>query len=323
MNNASAPAIADGVSHVVDVPEFLASGSATRLQSRQEQGRRYCEQLERGNILLFPATPFEFPEADREFLLAQRQSEASYHKNIAYRPDEDRLTGYGKGSREDEARMHSVLKDYSDRAARFLSETLLPYAEGFRRDFASFRPLEEQSRDLRVRARNDLLHTDAFPTRPVNGNRILRLFTNINPSAPRVWITSETFEPLAKRYAREAGLERIASSQKGGLAAALKRIGRRLGIPSMKRSAYDAFMLGFHHFLKENQKFQETCPKNRWEFLPGSTWMVFTDMVSHAVLSGQFAIEQTFIVSRGSLVLSQKSPAGVLESLAGHPLTDD
>ena len=44
-------------------------------------------------------------------------------------------------------------------------------------------------------------------------------------------------------------------------------------------------------------------------------------MVSHAVLSGQFALEQTFIISKSALVLPEKAPVRVLERIAGCPLT--
>jgi len=60
-------------------------------------------------------------------------------------------------------------------------------------DFASFRPLEEQGRDLSLHKRNDLLHVDAFPSRPTHGGRILRVFANINPSVGRVWNVGEPF----------------------------------------------------------------------------------------------------------------------------------
>ena len=44
----------------------------------------------------------------------------------------------------------------------------------------SYRPVEEATRKLRLKARNDLLHVDAFPTRPTNGWRILRCFVLID-----------------------------------------------------------------------------------------------------------------------------------------------
>jgi hypothetical protein len=73
--------------------------------------------------------------------------------------------------------------------------------------------------------------------------------------------------------------------------------------------------------MKEDQSFQESCPKLHWEFPPYSTWMVFADFVSHAVLQGQYALEQTFIVRREAMACREKSPLAILERLAGHSMT--
>jgi len=298
-----------------------------RADNPEDQGRWYSEQLEEGNILFFPETPFKLPQ-ELEFLRRQaRQSGAAYHKNIAYRPNKDRLTGFASRSREEKESMRAIMRVYSGRVTQFLSELLPQYAGAWRLDFASFRPQEEQGRQLRLRARNDLLHVDSFPTRPTHGDRILRVFTNINPAQPRVWLTTETFEGLARRFfGPGAATEALATKAKsakssGGLGRALVRIGRALGLPVADSSPYDDLMLAFHHFLKENRDFQETCSKTRWEFPPGSTWIVFTDMVSHAVLAGQFALEQTYIVPRSALALPGKAPVSILESLTGQPLT--
>jgi hypothetical protein len=257
--------------------------------------------------------------------LSQRQSGAGYHKNIAYRPTQDRLTGLAKGDRARKDRLREIMRLYSQRVTGFLSGLLPRYAEKWRLDFASFRPQEEQGRKLRFLARNDLLHIDAFPTRPTNGDRILRIFTNINPAAPRIWLTSETFEPLARRFAGSPGLPLPTgpeASRGSRVRRVLTRLARSCGVRSMARPPYDAFMLRFHDYLKENREFQEHCPKHRWEFPPGSTWILFTDMVSHAALAGQFALEQTFIVPRDALLLPQKAPVSVLESLCGTSLTN-
>jgi len=315
----------ENISRLVALPDALPAS----LASPGDRGRWHCEQLESGNILFFSANPFPLPPEDRDFLLALRQTSAQVHKNIAYRPLEDRLTGLNRREPpEHAARLCGILRKFSDDVAQTLSELLPAYAS-LRRDFASFRPLEERGRPLRLRARNDLLHTDAFPTRPTHGDRILRVFTNLNPSEPRVWHTSETFDALAHRYARDAGLPRAHTlssrgAQRRGTCSSpyslVARLGRFLGIPAAARSPYDQFMLRFHNFLKENQTFQATCPKQRWEFPPGSAWLVFTDMVSHAVLSGQFAVEQTFIVPRSAMVLPDKAPLAILETICGYPL---
>jgi hypothetical protein len=48
--------------------------------------------------------------------------------------------------------------------------------------------------------------------------------------------------------------------------------------------------------MKEDTSFQENTPNQYWEFAPNSSWLVFTDCVSHAVLSGQYALKQTFLI---------------------------
>src|SRR5258708_37836227 len=97
------------------------------------------------------------------------------------------------------------MKSYSQNATRLLSVLLAPYREDWKLDYASYRPLEEENRDLSLHKRNDLLHTDAFPSRPTNGDRILRFFTNINPSQPRKWMTTTPFDALAAQFAGKSG----------------------------------------------------------------------------------------------------------------------
>jgi 3-deoxy-D-manno-oct-2-ulosonic acid (Kdo) hydroxylase len=227
-----------------------------------------------------------------------------------------RLTGTGKMPAAEAARLRGILHAYSNWATELLHKRMSEYAGRWIKDFASYRPIEEQGRAARTTARNHLAHVDAFPTRPTHGDRILRVFTNINPAAGRVWITSETFEGLAERFARQVGIPREAGTGSQSFA----RLARALGIRQWDRSAYDSFMLRFHDFLKENSEFQKNCEKQRWEFPPGSSWICYTDMVSHAVLSGQYALEQTFLVSREAMVLPQKAPIRILERICGHAL---
>src|SRR5450432_56935 len=177
------------------------------------QGRALCGELEAGNILFFPQTPFAFPEDDLKFLLTRKQTDASFHKNIAYRPAEDRITGLDKSAAGPEVeRLRTIVAGYSQRATRFLGELLPLYAGKWKLDFASYRPLEEKGRPARLRARNDLPHVDAFPTRPTNGDRILRLFTNINPAHDRVWITSQNFDVVGPQFAKMIGVARQPSA---------------------------------------------------------------------------------------------------------------
>lgn len=284
--------------------------------SAPERERECAGTLERGDILLFPRTPFEIPAADREFLLERRQTEAGYHKNIAYRPASDRVTGVARQHAEDAERLRTVLRRYSRTVVDFTAGLLPAYARGWKIDYASFRPQEEAGRRLSQHSRNDLLHVDSFPTRPTKGDRIFRVFTNVNPTAPRLWRTGETFPELADRFAVSSGLLERAS--RSTPLRALARAASSVGLPVRVRPPYDEFMLGFHHFLKENGEYQESARASELSFAPDATWMVFTDTVTHSVLRGQFALEQTFIVSRESLAVPDLAPIAVLERIAGR-----
>lgn len=285
----------------------------------RERGDRLCAQLEAGNILFFPHTPFEISPAERQILLGQKQTSAAYHKNVAYRPAEDRVTGLDKSESAEAEQLSAILRHYSHSAAKFLGELLPPYAGKWKLDYASYRPIEERGRAARLHARNDLCHVDAFPTRPTSGDRILRFFTNMNPVHNRVWLTAETFAAVAPHFAKTIGLP--APQKRDPFSSALRALSRALRLPGADRSPYDTFMHRCHNAMKEDATFQQHSPKQRWEFPPDSTWIVFTDCVSHAVLEGQHALEQTFIVSRHAMVAPERSPVAILEKLAGHSLT--
>jgi hypothetical protein len=275
-------------------------------------------ELEAGNVLFFPATPFELPEETKSFLRNLNFEGGAVHKNIAYRTASDRITGIdAEGAQKD--RLQAIMRDYSRKAIAFTKELLPEYAESWKLDYASFRPLEEQGRDLPLNKRNDLIHTDAFPSRPTNGDLILRVFTNIHPSKTRNWVVTDPFPVLAEKYARAAGLEKIAAG--GNFRHRSARLLKSFGFPVVPRSPYDRFMLNFHEYLKRNGDFQQNCAKYKFDFPPGSTWLTFTDVVPHSVHSGQHALEQTFIIARKSLANPENAPVAVLERLCGLGLS--
>jgi len=272
--------------------------------------REACDRLERGAILLLRGIPYDFPRADIDFLLQHQAEDSRLHKNVSYRPTEDLLRGFG-GSGEEEERVHEILRNYSRAVTEFIGRLLAPYAGRWTLDYASFRPLDEAGRELSLHKRGDLFHVDAFPSRPTRGARILRVFTNIHPQKNRVWLAGLPFEPLAEQYAPAAGLQQYAGGSSGRLRALF-------GGP--KRSAYDSFMLHFHDWMKENSTLQDGLPRAQVEFPPNTTWLVYTDTVPHAVLSGQFALEQTFLVPIEAMVTPQVAPLRVLERLAGRAM---
>jgi 3-deoxy-D-manno-oct-2-ulosonic acid (Kdo) hydroxylase len=290
---------------------------------QETQARTWCQRLEEGDILYFPQTPIRFPPEDLSFLLGQQQTGSTLHKNIAYKPNLDSVSGLDAGTAgaAELKQLQTIMRRYSQDVTRFLTRFLLPYQGRWQLDYASFRPQEEEGRDLPLRRRNDLLHTDAFPTRPTRGARILRFFNNIHPTRSRDWVVSDPFALLAPRYAPEQiSLPAPGSPAGRALRTLANTAGLGHAIPSLKRSPYDDFMMRFHNFLKENASFQAECRKEYLQFPAGSSWMVYTDMVPHAVLSGQYALEQTFLVDHQAMVAPESSPLSVLEAMTHSTL---
>src|SRR6266478_3236549 len=194
------------------------------------RARHYCSELEKGQILFFPAPPFALPQDDIDFLVSLKPADSRLHKNISYRPEQDLLRGFADTANE--PRVHDIMQRYATAVRSFVSLFLVPYAGKLQTDYASFRPLEEEGRDLPLHKRNDLLHVDAFPSRPTRGGRILRVFTNLNPKSPRVWQTTEAFDVLARQYAERAGLRQIAEDD-SFLSRTVQEWGARLGFRGM------------------------------------------------------------------------------------------
>lgn len=218
----------------------------------KEDSLTACRNLEKGNILFFPTAPFPFPDVEKKFLLQQKQSNRKGRKNIAYKPHEKRMTNHQKMDHASEEKLKEILRGYSEKVSLFLQTLLSPYAEKWKIDYTSFRPFQEKGRALRLRARNDLLHFDAFPTRPLNGDRILRFFTNINPTENRHWMTAEPFSELAARFGGNqiAFPKTIDFSWKGKFQRQLIALLKKTGMKIPTRSPYDQFMLSFHNFFE-------------------------------------------------------------------------
>jgi hypothetical protein len=281
-------------------------------QSANSGTRSLEERLEHGEVVSFPQCPFALPLADDRDFLLQQELGGLAHKNISYDPASARVTGFIWQHVEQAQRLRVLLAAFSQEVTAWLARTLPAYRSGCTPDRASFRPEEEATRRLRQTARNDLLHIDAFPNRPSFGRRILRVYANINPSEPRVWITSESFVQLLRRFGAAVGLP---GQERGSW---LEQLGQsvwnlfRAG--QSRRSEYDAFMLRLHDFLKRNDAFQERAPKRLWTFPPGSAWMAFTDGCSYAELRGRYALEHSFFIDQNVLLLPQEAPASQLSA---------
>jgi len=226
------------------------------------------------------------------------------------------------GSKAAGRRVHGIMRQHSSEVTRSAGWLLAPYAMDWALEPANLRLRPQTERALPQRECNDLLHLDAFSTRPTRGRRLLRCYTNISPVEPVVWTTADSFETLAQKYATEAGLGRIAAQGSRRTHPLVRELKSILGMKTVDLTAYDRFMLRFQQHLKEKKGWQENCKKIRLEFPPRSSWIFFADAVPHAELSAAGTLEQSFTVPLRVAFHPEWAPIRVLEGIAGLPLAN-
>ncbi|HEX4085777.1 MAG TPA: Kdo hydroxylase family protein [Chthoniobacteraceae bacterium] len=287
----------------IDVREW--SGAAD--DGAGGNGRRPVEALEGGQVLLFPRLAFALEERERGYLTPAVLAKS---KNVSFNPATGKAGGTSLEGAEREG-LATMMSRFSA-SAKDLVDGLLPEYRGkIGLGRTSFRPAEIAGRASSWRKNDTLLHIDAFPSTPTHGDRILRLFCNVNAEGkPRVWRVGEHFERVAERFA--PGLRRPGWGSSTML--------RLLGITKSRRTEYDHLMLELHDAMKQDSQYQGQVEHTQCEFPSGSAWAVFVDSVSHAAMSGQHQLEQTFYLPLSAMHAESHAPLRVLERRLGRRL---
>jgi hypothetical protein len=263
--------------------------------------------LERGGVVTLPALPFALEPGEDAFLTPDVFSGES--KNVSRDPATGKVSGT-KLESDDLARMDAMIARYSTFAQDVVAKLAPAYVPHLDLRRTSFRPGPVDTRVMSKRKDDRRLHVDAFPSNPNQGRRILRVFTNVHPGGlDRVWeVANDDFPAYAARMTK--GLK---PRPDNGWRQAL-------GLTKGRRTAYDSLMLQLHDTAKLDDAWQAAEPKTRLAFAPGTTWLVYTDSVLHAALSGQHAFEQTFYLPVDGMAEPERAPVRVLERLMGKTL---
>lgn len=261
--------------------------------------------LEGGGVVALPRATFVLQERERRFLSPVWSDGRA--KNVSL--DGEQLKG-AQGDDRDLAELAAMVARFAREAATLVTTLFPRYSPYVKRARTSFRPQPAVGRNVSWRKDDSRLHIDAFPSRPNQGERILRVFSNVNPEEPRVWRVGESFEAMASTL-----LPRI-KAQLPGSAALLAALHVTKGV----RSEYDHLMLHLHDTAKADMTYQRESPQQAVSFAPGTTWLCFSDQVMHAAMSGQFMLEQTIHLPLSALYDSARSPLAILERLTGRRL---
>lgn len=269
--------------------------------------------LESGQIIVLPNLSFAIEPVEQGiFTVLNTTLKQSKAKNISYNVKNDSLSGLQADS-DETAAVLSVLKRYAHQTSTLLNQLLPHYTPSLIQQRTSYRAVEIHGRKSpSIRKDDTKLHVDAFPANPTQGNRILRVFTNINPHGqPRHWQVGESFEAVATQF-----LPQLSTRQLPGMSQLLNK----LNVTKSYRTNYDHIMLQLHNSMKANAHYQKSVNQASYFIPAGTTWIVFTDQVSHAALSGQYVLEQTFSLSVAGMLCVEKSPLHILERLTAQTL---
>jgi hypothetical protein len=264
--------------------------------------------VESGHVLAFPHLAFGLTDAERRFL-DPRWADGKA-KNVSLRWPARELRG-AAGAPADLEALERMIARYAAQSEAFALRLFPHYRGKLRRGNTSFRPVDVAGRARSWRQDDTRLHVDAFPSNPMQGTRLLRVFCNVNPNGePRRWRVGEPFEAHAQRYLRA-----IARPWPGSA-----WLLATLGITKRRRTEYDHLMLQLHDRAKADLEFQRNGPQAPVHFAPGTTWVCYSDQVLHAAMGGQHMMEQTFLLDVENLRQPQTSPLRTLERLLGRTL---
>lgn len=264
--------------------------------------------LEDGKILFLPGYPFSVASDETVVFSPTIGGNA---KNVSYDPATKELRGT-QAIGQDAGLLQGMIARFSDFALDLVVRLLPSYQKGLIRGRTSFRPLQVEGRVTSWRKDDTRLHVDSFPSAPTQGKRILRVFSNVNPSGQsRVWRIGEPFEQVAARFLPSIRRPLPFS----GIALQL------LHITKSRRTEYDHIMLQLHDRRKFDSRYQAEVEQTEQEFPAGSTWLAFADQVAHAGMKGQYLLEQTFLLAPSQMRDETKAPLQVLERLTGRKLS--
>jgi hypothetical protein len=266
--------------------------------------------LEAGKVLYFPNfAQHGFAPQKEELALFREDIRDPKTRNISLS-----MSGDLKGVVGDDAAkalMAGMIGRFRAEAESLLGNLVPRYGEHLRRGATSFRPSVVQNRVQSWRADDRRMHVDSFPSRPNYGERLLRVFTNVNlEGEPRVWRVGEPFEDVARRF-----LPKVKP-----YSAWQAKVLNALHVTKSLRSEYDHIMLQLHDAMKSDLDYQKNAPQVTFNFPPGCAWVCFSDQTSHAVMAGQYMMEHTLQLSPMHQYDKDASPLAILTRMQGHAL---
>jgi hypothetical protein len=249
-------------------------------------------------------------EADLQFMREGLPRELQV--NISYHPESDSIprlatprsrAGWSKSA------------THGQRVEAFLRRAC-PVPAGHRTTSSAHRGARRSS-PRRQRA----VHIDAGAYGATNGARIFRFFVNIHPTRDRVWGTKGSFGTVMRRHpelwdAAKGGKPRV-PIDKGPFdklySGLIGAVGKLYPLARHRLEPLRPIDASHPNYMKEDPRFRDSREGyQEIHFPPLSAWMVFTDGISHSVLTGQHALVTTVLIPLENCRIPELTPYEVL-----------
>lgn len=264
------------------------------------QAKLLTQSLESGKVLYFPNLNFHL---ENTVLLGSKACLDKKRKSMTYYIKDGSMKGI------DSKNAHimtfkNMMQSYTAFAENLITHLCPHYSSDIITGRTSFRPMEVKGRKTSYRKDDTRLHVDAFPSMPMDKNRILRVFSNVNPhQQDRIWKLGEPFEKVVSQF-----FPKLRAPWWNEF-----NILNALHITKQKRSLYDHYMLQLHNQMKYDVDYQAKAQQQTVPFAAGSTWVVYSDVTSHAALEGAYLLEQTFYLPFTKMQEPDLAPQSILE----------
>ena len=277
------------------------------------------DHLERGHLLLFPVPPVELPSGHALEVLQACLPANRDRGEIGFNPRGGRLFGGADAPGETGAQPRTILAEYHHRVVQRMGQLVPSFTPEWRPEMTFLRMPGQRDSDPSISAYGNRI---ALETGGARGDPVLCFLANLDERESR-WHLKGTVFDLVETFGEAAGLPRDASLLEERpvdrmVSGCLRALARWMpGLAITEQSAYDRALWQLSRFMRESDGFQQD-PEGRVElrFPPRSCWLVYTDLVGQACLSGGLTLVSRFAVPWRNFRHPELSSRSVLDRYA-------
>ena len=164
----------------------------------EQTQQQLTQLLEQGKVLYFPSLAFSLNENEKKFLSPDIATPEK--KNVSFNVNTKEIRGARVVDNE-LPELLEMMQRYAGYSHDLVKQLFPHYIPNLKFARTSYRPVEVKGRLSSYRKDDSRLHVDAYPSTPIGNQRIMRVFTNVNPNdQPRYWRLGAPFNEVSATF---------------------------------------------------------------------------------------------------------------------------